>query len=129
MKKQSYRDLKQRLDEIQQALKTENNVRLYQRYQVIHLHLQGQTNRKIAKMVNLTEITVGTYLKKYRAQGIEGLFLRHSPGAPRRLTQKQEEQVREIVLNHSPAEAGLKTTMNWTSPLVREWIQREFRAQ
>jgi len=102
-------------------MKTENEIRLYQRYQVIHLHLQGHKNREIAQMVNLSEITVGTYLKKYREQGIEGLKMRHSPGAPRRLTQKQEEQVREIVLNHSPAEAGLKTTMNWMSPLVREF--------
>lgn len=98
MKKQPYGNLEQRLEEIQQAMKTENEIRLYQRYQVIHLHLQGHKNREIAQMVNLSEITVGTYLKKYREQGIEGLKMRHSP-----------------------AEAGLKTIMNWMSPLVRKF--------
>ena len=63
MKKQPYRDLEQRLEEIQQTLKTEHDVRLYQRYQVIHLHLQEHKNREIAQLVSLSEITVGTYLK------------------------------------------------------------------
>ena len=121
-----YENLEQRLAEIQRLLKTETNVRFYQRVHVIHLHLQGYRNGEIAKIENLTEKTIGTYIKKYRNLGVDGLKMGHSPGAPPRLTPEQEEQVYEVVLNRTPSEVGLKTTMNWTSPLVREWIQREF---
>lgn len=126
MEKHLYENLPQRLEEIQQSLKKEKNVRLFQRYQVIQLHLQGRLNPEIAQVENLTEQTISTYIKKYRQQGIEGLQLGHSPGAPRRLTPEQEEQVRNIILNQTPAEVGLETAMNWTSPLLREWIHREF---
>ncbi|KMY51704.1 hypothetical protein AC625_21030 [Peribacillus loiseleuriae] len=129
MKKKGYDDLGRRLEEIQQVLKIEKNVRLYQRYQVILLHLQDHMNREIAKIVNLNENTISTYIKKYQKLGIDGLKLGHSPGAPRRLTQEQEAQVRDVILHQTPAEVGLKTNMNWTSPLLREWILREFGIQ
>nr|WP_156889944.1 IS630 family transposase [Planococcus lenghuensis] len=118
--------MEQRLAEIHRLLKTETNVRHYQRIHVIHLHLQGYRNGEIAKIEKLTEKTVGTYIKKYRTLGVDGLKMGHSPGAPPRLTPEQEEQVYEVVLNRTPSEVGLKTTMNWTGPLVREWIRREF---
>ena len=129
MKKHTYENLQQRLEEIQQALKTEKNVRLYQRYQVIQLHLQGYVYREIADLVNLNANTISIYVKKYQAHGLTGLQLSHSPGAPRRLTPEQEDQVREMILHQTPADVGLKTDMNWTSPLLREWIQREFDVQ
>lgn len=129
MEKHAYKNVEQRLEEIQQALKTEKNVRLYQRYQVIQFYLQGHVYREIAPLVNLNMNTISIYINKYHAHGLPGLQLNHSPGAPRRLTPEQEEQVREVVLHQTPAEVGLKTDMNWTSPLLREWIQREFGVQ
>lgn len=126
MKKNLYENLKERTDEIQKLLKTEKNIRLYQRYQVISLHLNKKDNREIASLVNLNENTVGIYINKYKEHGIDGLQLAHSPGAPRRLSPEQEAQVQEVILNQTPAKVGLKTDMNWTSPLLREWIKREF---
>jgi transposase len=129
MRKKEYDNLEKRIEDIQEQLKLEKNVRLYQRYQVIQLHLQGHRNREIAKMVNLNENTIGTYIKKYQKQGIEGLDMSYSPGAPRKLTPEQEARVREVLLHQTPKEVGLNTQMNWTSPLVCEWIQREFQVQ
>lgn len=121
-----YENLEERLAELRRLLKTESKVRLYQRYHVICLHLQGYPNQEIADMEHLTVRTISTYINKYRSQGVHGLKMGHSPGAPHRLTPEQEEQLRDVVLHQTPAEVGLKTTMNWTSPLVREWILREF---
>ncbi|ALS78468.1 hypothetical protein AUO94_07245 [Planococcus kocurii] len=112
MKLYTHENLEQRLAEIHRLLKTETNVRLYQRYHVIRLHLRGYSDRDIAEIENLTERTIGTYIKKYRKQGVAGLKMGHSPGVPHRLTPGQEEQVRAIVLNQTPSEAGLKTAKN-----------------
>ena len=66
---------------------------MYIRYSVILKHFQGLTNKDIAKLENLEEHTVGRYIKNYNAKGIEGLVMNTSPGAPRKLSPKQEEKL------------------------------------
>ncbi|MBJ8024994.1 helix-turn-helix domain-containing protein [Bacillus cereus] len=41
------------------------------------------------------------------------------------MTLEQEERIYEVVVHHTPSELGLKSEMNWTAPLLREWIYRE----
>lgn len=53
---------------------------------VILYHLRGHSNKDIAKMVELCQHTVGIYVNKYKANGLDGLALGHSTGAPRMLT-------------------------------------------
>ncbi len=121
-----YDHLDARINELEQCMKNEKNRRLYERYQAIMLHLKGYTNIKIAEIIGRSNLTIGTYVKRYQETGIAGLELSSSPGAPRRLTPEQEERISEIVLHHTPAELGLKPEMNWTAPLLREWIYREW---
>ncbi|PEK74974.1 IS630 family transposase, partial [Bacillus toyonensis] len=92
----------------------------------IMLHLKGYTNIKIAEIIGRSNLTIGTYIKRYQAAGIAGLEISYSPGAPRRLTPEQEERIYKVVVRHTPAELGLKSEMNWTAPLLREWIYREW---
>ncbi|MGR5965931.1 helix-turn-helix domain-containing protein [Bacillus cereus] len=56
------------------------------------LHLKGYTNIKIAEIIGRSNLTIGTYVKRYQGTGIAGLELSYSPGAPRRLTPEQEER-------------------------------------
>lgn len=121
-----YDQLDIRIHELEKVMKTERNRRLYERYQAIMLHLKGYTNIKIAEIIGRSNLTIGTYIKRYQAAGIDGLQIAYSPGAPRRLTPEQEERIYEVVVHHTPAELGLKSEMNWTAPLLREWIYREW---
>lgn len=52
-------------------MKNCKNKRMYIRYSVILKHLQGLTNKNIAKLENLEEHTVGRYIKNYNAEGID----------------------------------------------------------
>jgi transposase len=122
----TYENLDQRLQEVETIIKQEKNRRLYERYQAISLHLKGYTNKDIAGILCRTHITIGTYVKQYKENGLEGLAMSYSPGAPRRLKPEQEEAISELVLKKTPADVGLKTTMNWTAPLLKEWIKREY---
>jgi biotin synthase-related radical SAM superfamily protein len=49
---------------------------LYKPYSVLLNLFEGFTNRKIAKMENIDEHTVGSYIKNYKANKLEGLNLK-----------------------------------------------------
>ncbi|WP_179871732.1 IS630 family transposase [Bacillus cereus] len=121
-----YDNVNARIHELETIMKKEKNRRLYERYQAIILHVKGYTNIKIADILSRSNLTIGTYIKRYQSSGIAGLELSYSPGAPRRLTPEQEQRIYEVILHHTPKEFGLKSEMNWTAPLLREWIYREW---
>ncbi len=122
----NYDDLKTRIHDVEELMKTEKNRRLYERYQAIMLHLKGYTYVKIAEIIGRSNLTIGNYVKRYQEFGIAGLEMSYSPGATRRLTAQQEERVCEVITHHTPADMGLKAEMNWTAPLLREWIYQEW---
>ena len=61
---------------IKKAMKDTKDKRMYLRYRIIYPHLQGHTNRDIAKMEGFCEHTVCIYVRKYNKNGIEGLALK-----------------------------------------------------
>jgi transposase len=61
-------------------LKNTKNVRLYKRYSVVLRYFEGFTNRKIAEMENIDKHTVGSYIKNYKANKLEGLNIGYSCG-------------------------------------------------
>lgn len=111
---------------IKKAMKETKNIRLYQRYRVIYLHLQGNTNRDIAKIEGFCEHTVGTYISKYKANGIGALGIKQSTGAPRFLTVEQEEQTVEIITTKTPDQVGFPLRKNWYITIVQQWVKNTF---
>ncbi|WP_142323896.1 terminase gpP N-terminus-related DNA-binding protein, partial [Bacillus cereus] len=68
-----YDQLEILIHELEKMMKKEKNRRLYERYQAIILHLNGYTNIKIAEIIGRSNLTIGTYIKRYQAGGIAGL--------------------------------------------------------
>lgn len=111
---------------IKKAMKDTKDKRMYQRYMVILHHLQGSSNKSIAAALELCQHTVGTYIRKYTKDGISGLKLKYSPGAPRMLTKEQEEKLVEIVTTKTPDEVGFAPRKNWTIAIIRQWVINNF---
>ncbi|AMA71700.1 helix-turn-helix domain-containing protein [Aneurinibacillus thermoaerophilus] len=61
------------LQTVQQAMKQTKDKRMYERYQAISLFLQGYKYEQISAIIGRNKKTVGTYVKAYREQGLEGL--------------------------------------------------------
>jgi transposase len=111
---------------IKKAMKDTKNIRLYQRYRVIDLYLKGNTNRDIAKMEGFCEHTVGTYISKYKANGIDALGIKHGTGAPRFLTAEQEEKLVEVITTKTPDQVGFPSRKNWYINIVQQWVKNTF---
>lgn len=114
---------------VKAAMKNTKVKRMYQRYRVIYLHLKGNTNRDIAKSEGFCEHTVGTYVAKYHEHGLEGLNIKHSPGAPRLLTPEQEMELAEVITTKTPDEVGFQNRKNWYINIVQQWVKNTWRVE
>lgn len=105
------------------AMKHTKDKRMYQRYRVIYLHLKEMTNKDIAKAEGFCGHTVGNYVAKYQENGLQGLELKHGPGAPRLLTPEQEQELAEIITTKTPNEVGFPHRKNWYINIVQQWVK------
>lgn len=112
--------------DLAQAMRSTKDARMFQRYQAIKLALEGLTNAEIGAIIGRTAETVRNYVDSFRNEGFQGLIIKHSSGRPRYLSAEQEQLVRTVIEHKTPEEVGFPAEMNWTSPLVQAWIEKEF---
>jgi transposase len=117
------------IDQLKKELKETKNIRMHKRYSVLLLHFQGFTNKKIAEMEGLEPHAVGNYIKSYKLNGLEGLGMNYSPGAPSKLNKEQEIKMIEIITNNTPDEVGFEGRKNWTIEIIRQWVINEFNVE
>ena len=114
------------LTELKLAMRKENNQKQYVRYQVIYMFLSGESYEKISQYTGLSPKTLFNYRKAYHENGLAGLVPKKQPGRKRHLTAEQEAQVISVIVNKTPKDVGFPVEMNWTAPLIRDWIKRTF---
>jgi transposase len=86
------------LDTLETLYRTTRDVRLRTRAQIVLLAgEQRLTAPVIATIVREDDQTVRNWLKRWMAEGIEGLKDRPMPGAPTKLTQEYKEQLLAVV--------------------------------
>ena len=119
--------IQESITELEAAMKNAENKRMYVRYSVVLKHFQGFSNKAIAKMECLEEHTVGNYIKNYKTKGLDGLIMKKSSGAPRKLNSEQEKNLINIITNNTPDEVGFKSRKNWTIQLAQAWVLNTFK--
>jgi putative transposase len=119
-------DLAKVSTEMKELMKKAPTVRLHQRYQTIYLLTKGYTVNAIAEIIGITAASIYTFAGFYREGGVEGLNLDKYKGSSSKLTPNQEEELKDVITNKRPVDVGFPIEMNWTSPLVREYIEKEF---
>ena len=112
LKKNIIEDNQNAILELESAMKKTKNVRMYKRYSVVLKYFQGFKNKKIAEMEGLEEHAVGSYIKKYKAKGLEGLDMKKAPGTPRKLSSDQEQKLISVITNNTPDEVDFESRKN-----------------
>src|SRR5512143_778399 len=86
------------LDELDTLYQTTKDVRLRTRAQMILLAAeQTMSAPRIAALVRETDQTVRNWLKRYEAEGIEGLKSKPQPGPPEKVTPAYKARLLEVV--------------------------------
>lgn len=114
------------LNMVKRAMEREPKARYYKRYQSVFLHLSGMTYAEIANIVGLHMDTVADINQKYNRGGLAEIPDKPRTGRPKRLTEQQELEIKELILTSLPYDVGFPAEFNWTAGLIAKYIKREY---
>ena len=115
--------------EIQAVIKkmsSTKDTKMFKRYQTIYLRLKGHKIKEIPSIARLSERTVNYYLSAYKKDGLEGLIPIKATGQPKYLTDQQEAQLKEDIVNNVPNDFGFTAKYNWTIAIAKAHIKNKF---
>src|SRR6266568_1044966 len=78
---------------------------LAQRCRIVLGCADGKTNQQVAAELGIWPQTVGKWRRRFAERRLEGLVDDPRPGAPRKITDEQVEQVVVATLERTPADA------------------------
>jgi transposase len=108
--------------ELQRLIRKQTQVRVALRVQMVVLAKRGQTAPQIASLLGGSRRLVQKWVYRYNAQGLEGLADRYRGGNQRRLTDAQEQQIREYLDQQAAdPQAGVRRAED-----LRPWIAQHF---
>lgn len=115
---------KEQLSELEELYRTTRDVRLRTRSQMVLLAVEQQmVASQIAAIVRESEETVRRWLKRWLAEGVEGLKDRPMPGAPAKITEEYKEQVLATV-RLRPRSLGQSYSM-WTLQRLADYMAEQ----
>ncbi|MDT2261813.1 helix-turn-helix domain-containing protein [Paenibacillus larvae] len=82
--------------------------------------------KAIADILNRNRMTVSSYIHTYENGGLGALQIKHSSGAPTRLTKQQQDRLKQTVAYSVPHEVGFTAKHNWTLELIATYVEREW---
>ena len=83
-----------------------------------------QTAPEIADVLKVHRSNVCLWLERWQEDGLEGILEGHRPGRPRTISERQREQLADI-LESGPVAYGF-TSGVWTCPMIARVIEDEF---
>ena len=87
----------------------------------------GAHPEDIADFYDIGRSTVYNWRKIYLENGPAALTVKYFPGRPSKLTDKQRERLRKLVVGRDPRQLQFDFAL-WTRQMVRDLIKREFGA-
>jgi len=112
------------LETLEEVYQSTHDVRLHMRIQMVFLAVeQHLTAGAIAAIVRSNEETVRRWLKRWMAEGLEGLKDRPGGGAPAKITQEYEEQLLASV-RLRPRSLGQPYSM-WTLRRLADYMAEQ----
>jgi transposase len=85
-------------DKLRALARREDNRRAAMRMLAIANELDGYDREEAARLAGISDQALRDAIKRFNAEGIEGLTDRPRPGRPRKLDEKQESEVKAAVL-------------------------------
>src|ERR1700730_775312 len=117
----------QRLTRLSKEAERDGAYRVAKRLRAVVLNSEGHTSGELAEILQAPRSKVSEWLQRYQTNGIDGLLEGYRSGRPSQLTEKQQQQLGDI-LDSGPVAYGLDTGI-WTSPMIAWVIGEEFGIQ
>jgi len=112
------------LEALDVARRAAPTMRSHTRILAIRMLFYGQSHETVAAVLSVTRRTLYGWIRRFNERGVDGLIERSRSGRPRKISEKQTGQYRQLI--EHPEEAG---EMHWTAKkfhgYLREQLQHE----
>jgi len=96
------------------------------RIRIVILAIKGKTIKEIASQLEYSGRTIQTWVARYRVNGIDGLWDKQRPGAPKKLLEEHEEKFIERVFNGPSSKDKVSI---FTGLTIQKILLTEFNAR
>ena len=103
-----------------------HDARQRRQYDIVRLYLEGWKKSEIAEIMDMSLQGIYNVLKKYKANGIEGLLLGKAKGRERKMSAEQESELCKVISGKLPKDVGLEPFCNWTALLACKYVKDHF---
>lgn len=103
-------------EELQERIRSEKDANLRDKYRAILWILQGVPRNEVAERLGVERETIYNWVKRYNAEGEDGLFRKPGQGRKRTLTEEKVEEIKRWVTE----EGGV-----WTLEKMRVKLEQE----
>ncbi len=112
------------IEQRETAAKRNGDYRLLRRITGLRMIESGMAIIVIATLLGVAEQTIRNWLHDFLQAGAASLSYRKPPGRPTRLTKRQKEQLKQMIVA-GPEEAGYASAC-WTAVMIQELVQTHF---
>ena len=111
---------------LQDAFETSSNASYRKRCQMILLKAQGRTSKDVGAIVGSSDVTVNSWLKRYKLEGLSGLQIKSGRGRPALIDEQlDKEEILKLVKKHRQR-VGLARS-EWEASSGKSVSERTFR--
>jgi transposase len=104
------------------------DVALRQRVMAVRLVLEGYLGKDVAAMLNLHRQSVATYVSAFNQGGLEAVLERKfPPGKQPYLTEQQREELKQIIIESTPAAQGMGMYASWDTRIIQMLLQEKYQ--
>jgi transposase len=95
------------------------------RRRAIRMVFDGHTQRAVARMLDVHEVTVSKWMGTFREKG-EALFeAKEAPGARPKLSERQIKQLRRVIVGKNPQQLNFGPAL-WTLQIIGQLVESKF---
>jgi transposase len=97
------------------------------RVATIRLIMQGYIGLQVAQLLNLHRQSVSSYVKKFNEGGMDALLERpYAPGKKPYLSEEEEVQLKNMILESTPAQEGVGVEAYWNTRIIQHVLEEKF---
>ena len=115
-------------DQIKSLINTDDRykigIRLYAVYQVA----QGNSSRKLEEFYQTSFKQITNWVHRFEKEGLEGLKDKVGRGRKSKLSEHQQEELKDLVKNKTPLDYGYNTA-TWTGAILIDWIKKNYNIE
>jgi len=94
--------MNKKIEILRKAYKKEKDVKILKRILTVLYTLKKETIREVGRRLNCSHPTVLYWNERYEKEGLEGLKTRPKSGKPRKISRRQEANLKRIFYKENP---------------------------